>query len=362
MSLLPSPIFRALSAWLMAICVAAGDDRSIVAPAKTIGAQPLVTLPILGKSTPLLVDTGSSAPLVLFPGTVAGKAGDTIAMELRVTSGGRSLLSSAPILPARIPGARGILGWPVLKHSIWKLDLPNASHEFLAVVPDMAKGWPSFPIVAARESLAILHPKFGEVFLDSGARRGVCLSPARWAAWRKSVPDAALTLAEGFSPSSPGGSFANLVAYGASFQLPPVMLKQTNVGESFFDPGRDGASTLLGLEALAGVTMIVDGPGGRVYFQENPRPTKYRGTEPNRLQAAFLPDPAGTNANCAHVMPGGAGAQAGLQNGDIILSLNGSGLPPTFEELFQLVRHSGSKATFRLRRQGQILQLSLVVP
>lgn len=324
--------------------------------------QPLVTLEVAGKRVPLLVDTGSAVPLVLFPGVVPGANKATIPVEVCAPKGSQVLATSALILPSEIPGARGILGWPVLKSAVWKLDLPSGTHQFLDAVPDQVRSWTSFPILPGRDSLAIRHPKLGEVFLDSGARRGVCLSAERWEKWKDAAAPSQITLAEGFSPASPGGAFANPATYGATFALEPLKLTGTNVGEAFFDPAHDGASVLLGLEALTQVTMIVDGPGKRVYFQQRSEKSTYQPVPPNRLQCAFLPDPKRTNALYVTVMRGGAGAAAGFQEGDLVISLDGSPNPPTFEQMHQLVRKSGAKVILGILRQRRPLQISFVVP
>ncbi|BCU76954.1 hypothetical protein [Luteolibacter sp. LG18] len=346
---------------LLAVAIARAAPPPIVAKPREVRSQALVTLQLNGKATPLLVDTGSSVPLVVFPETLPDATGKTAAVDLRLSAKQPPLTESATVLAAEIPGAKGILGWPLLKGSLWKLDLPTGRHEFPTTLPDV-RGWASFPIIAERDSLAIRHPQLGEVFLDSGARRGVCLTNDRWAAWRKAHPDTPLTLSEGLSPASPGGAFANPVAHDIAFDLPPLQFRHTNVGEAFFDPGHDGASILLGLETFTTTTMVVDGPGKRVYFQPSERAPAYQPLPPNRLQAAFLPDPDRTTALCVKLLPGGAGEHAGLQDGDRILELNGSGSPPSFATMFDLVRTPGAKATFRIRRNRQPGTITLAVP
>ncbi|MGC4016677.1 MAG: PDZ domain-containing protein [Luteolibacter sp.] len=347
---------------LLTLATAKGaTPQAIVAKPQDVRTQPLVTLQLNGKSTPFLIDTGSAAPLIVFPAALSKPTAETTAVDLRVAAKQPPLADQATVLAAEIPGAKGILGWPLLKNSIWKLDLPTGRHEFLATLPDV-RGWTSFPILANRSSLAIRHPQLGEVFLDSGARRGVCLTKDRWSAWRKDHPTAPLTLSEGLSPASPGGAFANPVAHDASFAFAPLEFRHTNVGEAFFDPAHDGASILLGLETFLRTTVIVDGPGKRVYFQPSDRSPAYKPLPPNRLQAAFVLDPDFTNALCVRLLPGGAGQRAGLQDGDRVLELNGSGSPPSFATMFDLVRTQGAKATLRIRRNRQPLVISFEVP
>lgn len=354
------PVLRLLLVMALASAGAA-TPQAIIAKPQDVRAQPLVTLQLNGRSTSLLVDTGSAAPLVIFPAALPDATGKTVAVDLRVSAKQPPIVDQATVLSAEIPGAKGIIGWPLLKNSIWKLDLPSGRHEFLAALPDV-RGWGSFPILPNRDSLAIRHPQLGEVFIDSGARRGVCLSKDRWSAWRKAHPESVLTLAEGLSPASPGGAFANPTAHDVSFAFAPLEFRHTNVGEAFFDPSHDGASILLGLETFTRTTVIVDGPGKRVYFQPSNRKPAYQPLPPNRLQAAFLPDPDFTNALCVLLLPSGAGEQAGLKDGDRVLELNGSGAPPSFATMFDLVRKPGAKATLRIRRNRQPLVVSFVVP
>jgi hypothetical protein len=343
------------------ICQAAYGEVPIISKGAKVEAQPQLSLHLEGVGKiPLLVDTGSNVPLVLLSGTVPGESGSRKAVQL--TSGSATIADSAMILSAKVHGAKGILGWPVLKHSIWKLDLPAGCHEFLAALPEETATWTTFPIAAKRESLAIVHPVLGEVFIDSGARRGVCLSAEKWAAWRKANPGMSFTLAEGFSPASPTGAFASETAYGAAFDLSPLKLTQTNVGEAFFDSSHDGARILLGLEALSEHTVIVDGPGKRVYFQPASIRSRYQPISPNLVQTAFLPDPAYSTALYVKTLSGGLGEKAGLRTGDLVLECNGSGSPPSFETMHALVRKPGSKLNLKILRNRQRLELSLVVP
>ncbi|MFD0892738.1 hypothetical protein KBB96_15050 [Luteolibacter ambystomatis] len=355
------PVLRLLLIMALVTPARAATPQAIVAKGQEVRVQPLVTLQLNGRSTPLLVDTGSAAPLVIFPEALPNAAGKIATVDLRVSKNQPPLADQATVLPAEIPGAKGILGWPLLRNSIWKLDLPSGRHEFLAALPDV-RGWISFPIITSRDSLAIRHPQLGEVFLDSGARRGACLTKDRWNTWRKAHPESELTLSEGLSPASPGGAFANPTAHDVSFAFAPLEFRHTNVGEAFFDPAHDGASILLGLETFTRTAMIVDGPGKRVYFQPDEREPAYKPLPPNRLQTAFLPDPDFTNALCIKLLPGGAGERAGLQDGDRVLELNGSGAPPSFTTMFDFVRKPGAKATLRIRRNRQPVIIKLTVP
>jgi hypothetical protein len=353
---------RAIAAILtVAICETSHGGAPIVRKAAKIDVHPQLTLELEGGGKiPLLVDTGSNEPLVLLAGTIPGQSGSR--KSVRLTSGSSSVADTALILSARIHGAKGILGWPALKHSIWKLDLPTGRHEFLAALPVEVASWISFPISTKQGSLAIVHPQLGEVFIDSGARRGVCLSAGKWETWKKAHPNAKFTLSEGLSPASPTGAFANEAAYGVTFGLPPLKLNQTNVGEAFFDSSHDGAQILLGLEALTGHTLIVDGPGKRVYFQPSAIRSRYQPISPNLVQIAFLPDPGFSTALYVKVLPGGAGEKAGLRTGDLVLECNGSGSPPSFATMHALVRKPGTKLHLRVLRQRQRLELGLEVP
>lgn len=348
----------------LALSALAEPARFVTAPI-AVKEQPAVEIIVNGKTVPCMVDTGSAVPLVLFSKSFPdlAKRADgkgEVAVDARGAAKGELCARRARFIDASHPGIHGIIGWPALQNSIWRLDLPNQRHQFLTALPPECADWTAFPIAAKRKSLAIEHPDLGEIFIDSGAMRGVCFSSSRWKTWRNQHPGRPLTLAEGFSPAAAGGVFANEVAHHVDFPLGKFTLRDTNVGATFFDPGTDGASLLIGLEGWKRTTLIIDGPHRRVYFRET-KAGKWQASPPNRLQAAFLPD-GRTQALLAQVIDQGSAHQQGLRTGDRLTGIDRDLDPPSFDRMKDFARKRGAKATLTVMRNGQALRIPITVP
>jgi C-terminal processing protease CtpA/Prc len=80
----------------------------------------------------------------------------------------------------------------------------------------------------------------------------------------------------------------------------------------------------LGLEALKRLDLIVDGKHGMAYLR--PKQTRSVPGDHNRLGAVFVPRDDQSDDLVAHVLEGSPAFEAGIRNGDVLLSIGGRDL------------------------------------
>lgn len=235
---------------------------------------------------------------------------------------------------APVGKADGFVGWKMIHKNFVQIDAANGSITILKETPAEVKAWTRFKVRSQKPSgwrrwgiLAIelpkdANPSGGIVIIDTGSPNGIGLPDAVWREWKLGHTNVSLTLVTGLMPSA--GILALEQAWAREFQLGPVALSDVTLGESeSWSQGmaRNRHAATLGMEALARLDLVVDGKAGWAYLRGKTNtvapPTH------NRLGAAFAPKDEKSRDLIAKVLPHTPAAEADIQNGDILLKVNG---------------------------------------
>ena len=117
----------------------------------------------------------------------------------------------------------------------------------------------------------------------------------------------------------------------------------------------------LGLAALKRLDLVVDGKHGAVYLR--PKTNVPRAVNHNRLGAVFVPVNATGGELHAHVAPLSPAAEAGVCNGDVLLTVDGNDVannrdhPETESGLY--FAPAGTKHTLTVRRQQSTISMTV---
>jgi hypothetical protein len=158
------------------------------------------------------------------------------------------------------------------------------------------------------------------VAVDTGDPVGAVLPPAKWRDWKFAHPNQPRTLHAFFMPGS--GLVAKEEAWAPEFGFGPVVLTSLPIGEaspSQVALGSPNFGGSLGITALKRCDLIVDGIHAVAYLQ--PKATRPRANEHNRLGAAFMPADAQSDTLIAQVMQGSPAYEAGMRDGDVLLRI-----------------------------------------
>jgi len=261
------------------------------------------------------------------------------AAMVRLGQGGEGRLSEPGAvfvydLPPDIE-TQAIIGWSMLASYIWEIDQPNQRQAFHDALPEeVGDGWQSFAIREFHGSLAFAVPTDGEellVSLDTVSDGPVALSAARWEAWFEQAQPEWGTLMGVFSTDRTEGSGFSVDRLAVAprltlgeLELGPVIVSQGT--PRILSNGQTAEEEVsLTLDALANRRVIIDGPGGRVYFgprvETEPEAGAY--IDINRAQATFIPTNLEGGFPVAHVIEDGVAYRAGLRDGDTVVMVDG---------------------------------------
>lgn len=315
-----------------------------------------------GTEVTMGLDTGAGAPVMLFPETVRALGGRLRATgNVRETNIEVSLTPGGPALPGpsyvaagdESPRAfyDGLLGWPALRRYAWNLDLPEGNHFFAAEAPFAARAWRWLPISREAKELTVQMPGVGPVILDTGSPLAVCLSPRKWAEFKRKYPHVKPTVYWGYSPAA-GGYYARECAYLASFRLGPWEMRNVLVGENFVTESAWGAPVpdyVMGMGALERRTVWIDGPAGKLYYS-SPHGEVARLLGLNQVGVTFIPH---DGQYSAFVAEGSPAQESGVRTGDVLVAINGR-RPEDMFSIDQATTQPGASVELCLRRHGRL--------
>jgi len=260
----------------------------------------------------------------------------------------------------------GVVGWPSLHQNILMIDASHGAVNFPSKIPEEAANWVQVKICTNSDILTMEIPcsggKSSTLFVDTGFSGGIKLAPTLWRDWKASNAKQPVTLNSFYYLSE--GVLVAEEAWAKKFTLGALVLTGVPVTEASMTDVIHGDMTL-GLAALKRLDFIVDGKSGLAYFRakETP-PTAY---SHNRLGAVFAPLNLQSDVLIGHVAQGSPAWEAGIRNGDMLLSIgkldvtkwrtDPSVLP--FSQFWE--RPPGSKLELTLKRGSKVFKVNVVL-
>jgi hypothetical protein len=265
----------------------------------------------------------------------------------------------------------GILGWPYVYPNILAIYLPEGVIGLMPELPEPA-GVPALKFPLAEGGTLGFVVRDGangnrRVVIDTGSRGGVMLSERDWRQWRASHPKAPITLEViavlGDAARPREWSWAD------SFELGPLVLKSVPVSEvgSMYqrEPGENVVA--LGLSAIARMIVLVEPQTKTVHLAGDSASRFTRSY--NRIGAVFVPEGDRDDEIVAKVAAGGPAAVAGLQDGDLLVAINGKSVKDrhtsdsareVFEEYGDGHVAAGTKITYTVRSQKKQKEIFVI--
>lgn len=264
---------------------------------------------------------------------------------------------------------QGLIGWPAVRNNIWLFDLAHGDVHVLPQLPEV-KDWLKYPVAKNVATLAIEVPRAerqpGFILFDTGSADGVVLSPPLWQSWRTAHPDVPVTYDK--AEVLAHGYFASEIGVGAEWSVDRLVLKDVLVAPANpAEAASFGPNYLatFGLAALRKLTVVVDGKNGVAYI----RSSDAQDGQPayNRLGAIFVPREGAPTEFVALVRPGSPAANAGMQDGDELLALDGLSVghlqqrPGAWPLHEQFVQPAGTRLDIDVKRRGKRVTLEPVL-
>ncbi|HEV7924667.1 MAG TPA: aspartyl protease family protein [Verrucomicrobiae bacterium] len=223
----------------------------------------------------------------------------------------------------------GLLGWTLWRSNILQLDAITGQIQPLETLPAEVATWTKVPLRSDFPTLALdIGDRGGPamVLIDTGIPGGVELSSDRWLQWRKKHANAPATLVNSFGYWTNGNRIALAeVSWASSLDLGPLHLTEVpvnDVGPARQLAGTNAYAATLGLAALKRLDFIIDGPNGVAYLR--PRRTPALPFDHDRAALGFIPPASPTNRLVLRVLKGGPAYEAGIRDGDVLLTYQGN--------------------------------------
>ena len=228
--------------------------------------------------TPLVVgmDSACALPVAVFPhyakrckqrGPVRDGF-DTAPIGVSLEKGREPLVAYSHLVARCGAPVHALVGWPVLQHFVWHLELAEKRHGFHTSVPAEVHG-PEWKKLVLNESdvARVELPGCGECILDTGATFGLYLSREEWRKFLRLHPELKVGIYAAASPAA-GGTFTGHYVVVPHIKLGPWHLYDIHVCESFSPLT---GPRMLGREALAQFDIWMDGPARRLHYRPLPR-------------------------------------------------------------------------------------------
>jgi membrane-associated protease RseP (regulator of RpoE activity) len=296
-----------------------------------------------GKAVKVMLDTGAGAGVILFKDIAERLELDIEPLENQpghfITKAGVGIDANQTLsdpIDIRVVDSphfdkfMGVIGWNILDSFVWELDVPRGRQITYDELPEEAKDWLSFPFETSElGNMYFTIEEDGEpvqIHFDTGSTGGISMSPQRWTKWRKDAAPEWITLEGGYSPANKDGFFVQETAVAKGLDLGGLKFDVVLIEEEFANIRSDGQSVdvplLMGMDALSRRRVLIDGPGGRIYFGPLEKPADELPSI-NRAQATFIPSSKDGGRQVAHVLEGGVAHRAGLRDGDEVVMING---------------------------------------
>jgi tetratricopeptide (TPR) repeat protein len=258
-------------------------------------------------------------------------------------------------------GLVGLVGWPAVRKNVWVLDLAEARIGTAKSVPDEAKRWTGFQIKSDLRLLSLQEDsapgRLPRILVDTGSSDGILLPPGQWRAWRAAHPQARTTISADWMVGQ--GERAEEQVWADEFVLGDIVVRDVPVqqeDEAYSNMAPGEPVIALGLAALHRLDVVLDGPHGRAYVRASLRPAPP--FQHNRLGVEFLSSDARISPQIAtRVIAGTPAAEAGIEKGDVLLSVNGK--PADKEPYWK--KPAGTQYSLTLRRGALILHVDVVL-
>jgi hypothetical protein len=247
----------------------------------------------------------------------------------RVKMGDRNVQIRLPICEVppwvRSAGIDGVVGWPVIKNSVVRIDWGQKILEPVPEVPAAATQWQQFDVYTA-PGLRVLALQVSEssespraVYIDTGSSVSVEVATPLWQEILSRHPGLSTTLEASYNPGI--GYSASPVCWLPVLKLGKLELHDVPVSEASKDFQRAPAYLArISLYGLTRLELVVEARQNRAYVrpkQDYPKRYDY-----NRAGAVFLPADHQSDDLLARVLDGGPAYEAGIRNGDKLLRAN----------------------------------------
>jgi tetratricopeptide (TPR) repeat protein len=299
------PLLRAFRFWAAAllVCVLAGcaspqpgqafyesQSSRVLFPSATLNDQPAHFILDTGAGLSMLSEDAASRfglkSTVLPPGYMVQtwNAQDALLLSepARLSFASGAFTTALPIQTGEKPDEEkidGVIGWPEVQDNLLLFDGPNRTVRALAALPPETASWVQLKVCPG--SLLILESPLangakGWIYVDTGSPFGVGFGPNHWSAWWKANPQTQVF--PGLAGSTHGAeTWADHLSIGA------LTLNQVPVYDEDA-PGLwatvDEPAAILGLGALARLTMIVDRHNNLAYLRPAP-PIPFQPADPS---------------------------------------------------------------------------------
>lgn len=189
---------------------------------------------------------------------------------------------------------------------------------------------------------------YGRVFLDTGAVCGLRVHPKVWKKWRDENQDAGITL--GTFRYGLGETMVHEMGWAHEFALGDLVFYDVMISpftEEEAKRGGDDYLAMIGILALRNMRVLVDRETNSV-FTESIAPAHIH----NRLGAVFVADESQQGKLIAHVLDGSPADKAGIENGDVLVGVEGLEAPSEFIVNQLFFQPAGTQVKLKLQ-QGE---------